>query len=93
MTAATFSFYLALPILGLASLYKLIKARHELGDLPGGVPALVVGTLAAFVSAFFVVGWLLRYVSRHNFKPFAYYRIAFGILLLVLVATGVLSNN
>jgi len=93
LTAATFSFYLALPILGLASLYKLFKARHSLGELPGGAPALVLGTVAAFVSALLVVGWLLKYVSRHDFKPFAYYRIVFGCLLLLLVATGLLANS
>jgi len=93
LTAATFSFYLSLPILGLASIYKLVKARHTIGDLPGGSTALIFGTVAAFISALLVVGWLLRYISRHNFKPFAYYRIAFGILLLLLVATNLLANN
>jgi undecaprenyl-diphosphatase len=93
VTAAAFSFYLALPILGLASAYKLFKARHTLGNLPGGPTALIVGTAAAFLSALLVVKWLLGYISRHDFRPFAYYRIAFGCLLLLLIATGLLTNS
>ena len=93
VTAAAFSFYLALPILGLASVYKLVKDHGAIAKLPGGVPALLIGTVAAFVSALLVVGWLLKYIARHDFKPFAYYRIAFGALLLLLVATGVLANS
>lgn len=93
LTAATFSFYLALPVLGGASAYKLFKARNILGELPGGGPALLVGIVAAFISALLVVSWLLKYISAHDFKPFAYYRIAFGTLILVLVAIGALSNS
>jgi len=88
LTAATFSFYMSLPILGLASIYKLVKGREQLAALPGGVTALACGIIAAFISALFVVSWLLKYVSTHNFKPFAYYRILFGIFLLVLLATN-----
>lgn len=90
LTAATFSFYMSLPVLGLASVYKLIKGRDELSALPGGIPALVCGIIAAFISALFVVSWLLKYVSTHDFKPFAYYRILFGIFLLILLATNTL---
>ena len=93
ITAATFSFYLSLPILGLATIYKLFKSRHELGSLPGGISALAVGTIAAFISALLVVSWLLKYISRHDFKLFAYYRLAFGALILLLLAVGVLSNS
>ncbi len=93
VTAATFSFYMSLPILGLASLYKIVKDRHTLGSLPGGAPALLLGTIAAFVSALLVVGWLLKYISHHNFKPFAYYRILFGFMIIALVAAGFLANT
>lgn len=93
ITAATFSFYMSLPILGLASLYKLYKNRHDIGNLPGGGVGLILGTAAAFVSALLVVSWLLKYISRHDFKPFAYYRIVFGVILLLLVGFGILSNS
>jgi undecaprenyl-diphosphatase len=49
---------------------------------------LIAGVLAAFVTALISVTWLLRYISRHNFKPFAYYRIAAGCLILLLLATN-----
>lgn len=90
VTATAFSFFLGLPILGLAGLYSLYKARHVLGQAPGGSPALLLGTGVAFVTALLSVGWLLRYVSRHDFKGFAVYRVVFGALLLVLVFMGLL---
>jgi undecaprenyl-diphosphatase len=92
-TSTAFSFYLGMPILVLASLYKLYKARDTLSSsVPGGGMALLVGTIVSFVSALVVVGWLLNYVSRNNFKPFAIYRVVLGVIILVLVATGVMSN-
>lgn len=93
VTAATFSFYLSLPILGLASLYKIVQGRHTIGSLPGGVPALLLGTIAAFISALLVVGWLLKYISRNDFKPFAYYRILFGFVIIALVLAGFVTNT
>lgn len=89
VTATAFSFYLGIPILLVAGLYKL--ATGDVTEVPGGIPALAAGVIASFITALFVVSWLLRYVSHRDFKPFAYYRIAFGILLLVLVAAGVLG--
>jgi undecaprenyl-diphosphatase len=91
-TATAFSFYLGMPILVAAGLYKLYKARDDFSIVPGGTTALIVGTVVSFASAFLVVGWLLNYVSRNNFKPFAVYRVVLGVIILVLVATGVMSN-
>ncbi len=82
VTATAFSFYLGLPILGLAGLYKLYKGRDTLSSLPGGSAALLVGIVVSFVVALLVVGWLLRYISRNNFKSFALYRIVAGVVLL-----------
>lgn len=89
VTATAFSFYLGIPILVLAGIYKLITG--DVSSVPGGSLALLVGILASFITAFFVVGWLLKYVSRHDLKMFAYYRIGFGLFLLVLVAIGTLG--
>jgi undecaprenyl-diphosphatase len=88
VTATAFSFYLGLPTLGLAGLYKLYKARDALSSLPGGAPALLLGTVVSGVSAFLVVGWLLRYVSRNDFKGFAIYRVILGAVILGMVAFG-----
>lgn len=90
VTATAFSFYLGLPTLGLAGLYKLYQGRDQLSQIPGGVPALVVGTVVSGIVAFLAVGWLLRYVSRNNFKGFAMYRIVAGSVILALVALRVL---
>jgi undecaprenyl-diphosphatase len=86
ITATAFSFYLSIPILVLAGGYQLIKGRDELNTVAGGGPALIVGTIAAFISALLVVKWLLRYVSTNDFKPFAYYRIILGVIILIALA-------
>ncbi len=78
--ATDFSFFLAIPTLIGASVYSLWKDRALLGA--ADVPLLVVGTFVSFVVALVVVRWLLRYISTHTFTPFAWYRIAFGILVL-----------
>ena len=78
--ATEFSFFLAIPTLLIASAYQMIKERalFSVADLGW----MSVGMVAAFVSAFLCVRWLLRYISTHDFTPFAWYRIAFGIVVL-----------
>jgi undecaprenyl-diphosphatase len=89
-TATAFSFYLSIPVLVLASAFKLYKHGDQLSQIPGGGAALMAGLIAAFITALFSVAWLLKYISSHNFKPFAYYRVAAGLLILVLLAANVL---
>ncbi|MFZ1249250.1 MAG: undecaprenyl-diphosphate phosphatase [Candidatus Saccharimonadales bacterium] len=84
-TATAFAFYLSIPVMVMASGYKMLKYHAEIANLPGGWPALAVGLLAAFVTALLAVSWLLRYIANHNFKPFAYYRIAAGVVILALL--------
>jgi undecaprenyl-diphosphatase len=84
--ATEFSFFLAIPIIFGAAAYDLYKHR-ALFDA-GDVPLFAVGLLSALVSAWVCVRWLLRYVATHTFVPFAWYRIAFGALVLVTGATG-----
>ena len=79
--ATEFTFYLAIPTLGLATVYSLYKERALLSTDDLGMWA--VGMLASFVSAFLCVRWLLRYISTHTFVPFAWYRIGFGLLVLL----------
>ncbi len=86
-TAATeFSFFLAIPTLFAATGYELVKNRHLLAA--ADLPVFAVGFVAAFVSAFACVRWLIRYVSHHDFIPFAWYRIAFGLLILGTAVSG-----
>jgi undecaprenyl-diphosphatase len=87
--ATRFSFFLAIPTLLAACIYDFLRNRalFSTGDLQG----LAIGFVAAFIAAFLCVRWLLRYVSRHDFIPFAWYRIAFGILILVTAWMGVVD--
>jgi len=87
--ATEFSFFLAIPVLFAASAYELFKQRGTLSSDDVGI--LAVGLIAAFVSAFVCVRWLLRYISRHDFTVFAWYRIAFGILVLATAYSGVVN--
>lgn len=81
-TAATeFSFFLAIPVMLAATLYDLLKSWSVLA--PGDIPLFAVGFIVSFVSAVVVVRAFLSYVSRHSFSVFAWYRIAFGAVLLL----------
>ena len=79
--ATEFSFFLAIPTLIIASLYSLYKDRALLAADDLGIWA--VGLLFSFISAFFCVRWLLRFISSHSFMLFAWYRIVFGIIVLL----------
>ncbi len=87
--ATEFSFFLAIPTLLGATVYSLYKARHDL--VLADLPTFGLGGLAAFISAFFCVRWLLRYISNHDFRIFAWYRIAFGIMILITAYSGVIN--
>jgi undecaprenyl-diphosphatase len=82
-TAATeFSFFLAIPAMLGASIIKLYKVRDLLST--ADLPFFTVGFFVSFLSALLVIRSLLTYVSRKSFVPFAWYRICFGILILIL---------
>lgn len=84
--ATDFSFFLAIPTLIGAGLYSLYKERALLSW--ADAPVFGVGLLFSFVSAWICVRWLLRYISSHSFVPFAWYRIAFGAIVLLTWWTG-----
>jgi undecaprenyl-diphosphatase len=87
--ATEFSFFLAIPTLIGASVLEVFKVRHELaGNLQEYLPLFAVGFIVSFLAAWVCVRWLLRYVSTHTFIPFAWYRIAFGIVVLATWLTG-----
>jgi len=88
--ATEFSFFLAIPTLLAATGYEVVKNRHLLASSTD-LPMIAVGFVAAFVSAFACVRWLIRYVSHHDFVPFAWYRIAFGLVILGTAATGLVQ--
>ena len=84
--ATEFTFFLAIPTLAIAGAYSLYKERALLSADDLGM--WTVGMVASFISAFFCVRWLLRYISTHSFVPFAWYRIAFGVVVLLTWWTG-----
>ena len=85
--ATDFSFFLAIPTLIGAGAYSLYKERALLSA--ADIPLFSVGLVFSFLSAWLCVRWLLKYISTHNFIPFAWYRIAFGIVVLATAWTGV----
>jgi undecaprenyl-diphosphatase len=90
--ATEFSFFLAIPVIGAATLYESFKLWKSPVIISGEYGlAIGIGFVAAFISAFICVRWLLHYVAHHNFKPFAWYRIAFGLLILFTSYTGLIA--
>jgi len=84
-----FSFFLAIPTLSAATVYEVVKYRDLFHAADLGMFA--VGGIASFISAFMCVRWLLRYISGHDFTVFAWYRIAFGLIVLGTAYSGTVS--
>ncbi|MDZ7862228.1 undecaprenyl-diphosphate phosphatase [Acidovorax sp.] len=85
-TATDFSFFLAIPTLVGAGVYSLYKDRALLSM--ADLPMFAVGLVFSFLSAWLCVRWLLKFISTHSFVGFAYYRIAFGIVVLLTAWSG-----
>jgi undecaprenyl-diphosphatase len=84
--ATEFSFFLAVPTLVAAGAYDLLKHRALFSA--EHLAPLAVGMVVSFISAFIVIRWLVRYVATHDFKPFAWYRIVFGVAVLLTAYFG-----
>jgi undecaprenyl-diphosphatase len=87
--ATEFSFFLAIPTLLVATAYQLYKERALLNA--DDLSMWAVGFVAAFASAFLCVRWLLRFISSHDFTVFAWYRIAFGIVVIATWQMGLVD--
>jgi len=87
--ATDFSFFLAIPTLIGAGVYSLYKERVLLSA--ADLPMFMTGLVFSFLSAWLCVRWLLRYISTHSFVPFAYYRIVFGVVVLLTAWTGLVQ--
>lgn len=85
-TSAEFSFLLALPSLGAATLYEMFKSRHELLEIPGGATALSIGMIVSFVSAWAVIATFLGMLRRFGLAPWGVYRIIVAALVFWLIA-------
>lgn len=86
--ATEFSFFLAIPTILGAAVFDLYQNRHIL--TASDIPDFAIGTIMAFISALFVVRALIDFVGKYGFRPFGYYRIAFGTLVLILLSIGIL---
>jgi undecaprenyl-diphosphatase len=84
--AAEFSFFLAMPTLAAAFGYELMKVRNQL--MPERALEIAIGFVMAFIASAAVVRPFLQFVRRSGFAPFAWYRIAVGVALLVLFPAG-----
>jgi undecaprenyl-diphosphatase len=94
--ATEFSFFLAIPVIGGATAYELLKLWINPIQTSGAETmhfgwAIMVGFIAAFISAFVCVRWLIQYVASHTFVPFAWYRIVFGAVVLITAYTGLVA--
>jgi undecaprenyl-diphosphatase len=88
VAAARYSFLLSVPAVVLSGLFELRKVGEK--GSPSAA-ATVIATLVAFVTGYLAIAWLLRYLSTHTLEIFVVYRIALGVLVLVLAATGAIS--
>ena len=86
--ATEFAFLVGIPTMYAATGYELLKVVHTGGAVHEDWSALIVGFVVSAIVAFIAVKWLLGYIRSHRYTPFAYYRIAFGLALLVLVPSG-----
>ena len=94
--ATEFSFFLAIPVIGGATIYELLKLSKAPATVLLVSPAdftlaLIFGFVAAFIAAFICVRWLIHYVASHTFIPFAWYRIIFGAFILITSYTGFIA--
>src|SRR6266480_2433679 len=87
-TAARYSFLLSLPAVGAAGFLELFKERHHLGEL--GWTSIIVSIVVAFIFGYASIWFLLRYLKTHTTAVFIYYRLALGVLMIALLATGII---
>ncbi len=92
VTVTKLSFFLSIPALLGAS---VLQGVQEAGNIADGVGwgNTIIATVVSFVVAYFSVNWLLRFISRHSYSVFIYYRVALGTILLVLLMTGTIEHQ
>lgn len=89
--ATEFSFFLAIPTLLAATVYEVVKNRDLLLNSQDDILLFAIGFVTSFVSAMFAIRALLRFISGHDFTVFAWYRIAFGVVVLLTAYSGVVN--
>lgn len=92
--AARYAFLLAIPAVfgsGFYELYKIFGGHEVAQASPFGIGETILATIIAFVVGYLIIGWFLKYISTKSFRPFVWYRIALGILLYILLGTGIIT--
>ncbi len=90
VTATRLSFFLAIPALLAAGVLEAVTKADNISQGIGWMPT-IIATIASFIVAYATIAWLLRYISRHGFGIFIVYRVGLGVLLILLLSTGVIS--
>ena len=88
IVSAEYTFYLAIPAMLGASVLKI--AKYGLGSSSAELMILAIGTIVAFAVSMFIIKFLMNYIKKHDFKVFGWYRIALGILVIVLSLVNVI---
>ncbi len=88
--SARYSFLLSIPAIGLSGLYELYKERHEL--LNENLLSLIIATAVSLISGYLAIAFLINYLKKRSTMIFIIYRIALGILILILLSQGILQN-
>ena len=90
VTVTRLSFFLSIPALGAATVLQAVSEYSNISNGVGWGPTLLA-TAVSFVAAYFAIGWLLRFIAHHNYSVFVAYRVALGIVVLVLLTTGAIA--
>lgn len=90
--AAEFSFFLAVPTMLAATAYKMLKYQLNTGFTTDDIQILLIGNVVAFVVALIAIKALISYLTKYGFKMFGYYRIILGVIIIVLILSGVGLN-
>lgn len=88
--ATEFSFFLAVPTMFAASAYEMIKSYKLIQ--PQHISILIIGNVVAFLVAMLAIKGFISFLTRHGFKVFGYYRIIVGVIILILLASGIDLN-
>lgn len=86
------SFFLSIPALSAAGILQIISKHSAIGASVGWT-ATIIATLISFVVAYISVAWLLKFVAKHDYSVFIWYRVIVGVLLLIVLATNFISAN
>lgn len=90
VTATRLAFFLGIPALTAAAIYQAVTQYEQIATGVGWT-ATIIGIIFSFIAGYAAVAWLISFVSKHSYKLFIWYRVGLGLLLIVLLSTGVIA--